>query len=42
MDFNNFTIKAQEAMQKATEIAGGNQQQAIETGPSAEGPLPDR
>ena len=23
MDFKNFTIKAQEAVQKATEIAGG-------------------
>ncbi|SHJ15641.1 ATP-dependent Clp protease ATP-binding subunit ClpB [Hymenobacter daecheongensis DSM 21074] len=32
MNFNNFTIKAQEAVQKATEIAGANQQQAIETG----------
>ncbi len=31
MNFNNFTIKAQEAIQKATEIAQGNQQQAIET-----------
>lgn len=31
MNFNNFTIKAQEAIQKASEIAGGNQQQAIET-----------
>jgi ATP-dependent Clp protease ATP-binding subunit ClpB len=31
MNFNNFTIKAQEAVQKATEIATGNQQQAIET-----------
>lgn len=30
MNFNNFTIKAQEAVQKASEIAGGNQQQAIE------------
>ena len=30
MDFNNFTIKAQEAVQKASEIAVGNQQQAIE------------
>ena len=29
---NNFTIKAQEAVQKATELAGANQQQAIETG----------
>ncbi|HEX8426489.1 ATP-dependent chaperone ClpB [Hymenobacter sp.] len=32
MNFNNYTIKAQEAVQKATEIAEGNQQQAIETG----------
>ena len=31
MNFNNFTIKAQEAIQKASEIASGNQQQAIET-----------
>jgi len=31
MNQNNFTIKAQEAIQKASEIAGGNQQQAIET-----------
>ena len=31
MNFNNFTIKAQEALQKASEIAAGNQQQAIET-----------
>ena len=31
MNFNNFTIKAQEAIQKASEIAQGNQQQAIET-----------
>ena len=31
MNFKNFTIKAQEAVQKATEIAGGNQQQAVET-----------
>jgi len=31
MNFNNFTIKAQEAVQKASEIAQGNQQQAIET-----------
>jgi len=30
MNLNNFTIKAQEAIQKASEIAGGNQQQAIE------------
>ena len=32
MNFNNYTIKAQEAVQKATEIAGANQQQAVETG----------
>jgi ATP-dependent Clp protease ATP-binding subunit ClpB len=32
MNFNNYTIKSQEAIQKATEIAGGYQQQAIETG----------
>ena len=32
MNFNNYTIKAQEAIQKASEIAVGNQQQAIETG----------
>ncbi|MEO6521100.1 MAG: ATP-dependent chaperone ClpB [Mucilaginibacter sp.] len=30
MNFNNFTIKAQEAVQKASEIVTGNQQQAIE------------
>ncbi|TDQ78168.1 ATP-dependent chaperone ClpB [Sphingobacterium yanglingense] len=30
MNFNNYTIKAQEAIQKASEIAVGNQQQAIE------------
>ena len=31
MNFNNFTIKAQEAVQQASEIAKGNQQQAIDT-----------
>jgi ATP-dependent Clp protease ATP-binding subunit ClpB len=30
MNFNNYTIKAQEAVQKASEIAVGNQQRAIE------------
>ncbi|WPP51613.1 ATP-dependent chaperone ClpB [Catalinimonas niigatensis] len=30
MNFNNYTIKAQEALQKATEIAGSFNQQAIE------------
>lgn len=32
MNFNQYTIKAQEAIQKATEIASAHQQQAIETG----------
>jgi len=32
MNFNNYTIKAQETLQKATEIAAGLEQQAIETG----------
>ena len=32
MNLNNYTIKSQEALQKATEIAAANQQQAIETG----------
>lgn len=32
MNFNNYTIKAQEALQKATEVASTNQQQVIETG----------
>lgn len=32
MNFNNYTIKAQEALQKATELASGNGQQVIETG----------
>eukprot|EP01118_Nematostelium_gracile_P008943 TRINITY_DN2991_c0_g1_i3.p1 TRINITY_DN2991_c0_g1~~TRINITY_DN2991_c0_g1_i3.p1 ORF type:complete len:870 (+),score=222.87 TRINITY_DN2991_c0_g1_i3:15529-18138(+) len=31
MNFNNFTIKAQEAVQQASAITEGNQQQAIET-----------
>jgi ATP-dependent Clp protease ATP-binding subunit ClpB len=31
MNFNNFTIKAQEAVQQASAISEGNQQQAIET-----------
>ena len=31
MNFNNFTIKSQEAVQKATEIAMSQQNQAIET-----------
>ena len=31
MNFENFTIKAQEAVQKAQEIATVNQNQAIET-----------
>ena len=32
MNFNNFTIKAQEAVQQAIQIAEGNNQQAVETG----------
>ncbi len=32
MNFNNYTIKAQEVIQKAADIAFGNQQQAIEPG----------
>lgn len=32
MNFNNFTIKSQEALQHAFEIAQGKQQQAIENG----------
>ena len=32
MNLNNFTIKSQEIVQKAFEIAQGNQQQAVETG----------
>jgi len=32
MNFNNFTIKSQEAIQQAFHIAQGNNQQAIETG----------
>ena len=32
MNLNNYTIKSQEAIQKAAEIASGNQQQAIEPG----------
>jgi ATP-dependent Clp protease ATP-binding subunit ClpB len=31
MNFNNFTIKSQEAVQKATEIAAAKQHQAVET-----------
>jgi len=32
MNFNNFTIKSQEAVQHAFVVAQGKQQQAIETG----------
>lgn len=32
MNFNNFTVKSQEAIQHAFEVAQGKQQQAIETG----------
>jgi ATP-dependent Clp protease ATP-binding subunit ClpB len=39
MNFNNFTLKAQEAVQKAQEIAEGNNQQAIDTGHLLKGML---
>ncbi len=32
MNFNNYTIKSQEAIQKATELAAGLEQQVVETG----------
>ncbi len=32
MNFNQYTIKAQEIIQHAAQMAQGNQQQAIETG----------
>ena len=32
MNFNQYTIKAQEVIQHAAQMAQGNQQQAIETG----------
>ena len=32
MNFNNFTIKSQDAVQRASEIAEGSNHQAIETG----------
>ncbi len=32
MNFNNFTIKSQEAIQQAQQIAMGNQNQSVETG----------
>ncbi|MBN2743439.1 MAG: ATP-dependent chaperone ClpB [Marinilabiliaceae bacterium] len=39
MNLNNFTIKSQEAIQKAFEIAQGNRQQAIEAGHLLKGML---
>lgn len=39
MNLNNFTIKSQEAIQKASEIALGNQHQAIEPGHLLKGML---
>jgi ATP-dependent Clp protease ATP-binding subunit ClpB len=39
MNFNNFTIKSQEAVQKAMEIATAHQNQAIETSHILEGML---
>ena len=32
MNFNNYTVKAQEAIQKATEVAALNQQMGVESG----------
>lgn len=32
MNFNNYTIKSQEAIQRATEVAGGNGQLGLESG----------
>jgi ATP-dependent Clp protease ATP-binding subunit ClpB len=32
MNFNNYTIKAKEVIQKASEVAAANDQQAVETG----------
>ena len=31
MNFNNFTIKAQEAVQQAIQVTAGNNQQSVET-----------
>ncbi|MDX8551591.1 ATP-dependent chaperone ClpB [Methanospirillum sp. J.3.6.1-F.2.7.3] len=39
MNFNNFTLKSQEAIQKAMEIAAGKQNQAIEPGHLLKGML---
>jgi len=39
MNLNNFTIKSQEAIQRAFEIAQGNQHQAVETGHLLKGVL---
>ncbi len=39
MNLNNFTIKAQEAIQQAFQIAQGNQQQAVEPGHLLQGVL---
>lgn len=41
MNYNNFTIKAQEAIQHAFEIAGGHSHQAVETGHLLKGILAD-
>jgi ATP-dependent Clp protease ATP-binding subunit ClpB len=37
MNMNNFTIKAQDAVQKAQQVAAANQNQAVETGHILEG-----
>lgn len=41
MNYNNFTIKAQEAIHHAFEIAGGHSHQAVETGHLLKGILAD-
>ncbi len=39
MNFNNYTVKSQQAIEKAFQIAAGGQQQAIETGHLLKGAL---
>ena len=39
MNFNNFTIKSQQAIEKAFQIASGKQQQAVDTGHLLKGVL---
>ena len=39
MNYNNFTIKSQQAIEKAFQIASGKQQQAVDTGHLLKGVL---